>query len=514
MPDYNFLLATRLSQDQQLALEILQRVSREAGLNLYLTGGPMRDLLTGNPVRFLHCTTEGDPVVLAPALKAAGAERLSLAPEQRSLTCSLRGCRMRVTAARGEGGVPATIVEDLRRRGLTLNSIGLSLNPGSRGLPLDPANGAADIEARLIRINHPYVFVEEPMALVRAVRLATRLGFALEERTQARMETAREGNYLARATAAAKGQELEAIAYEPDPAAVLRTLDKEGWLAAAFGANVRAAKMNLNALGRLAAVIESWEQLGLTIDSGLAAMPFLLGGLAPADQARLAEALPSRHLAQEWKKIRSEAQALEKRLLAASGPGAWLRRAQEAIEKTAPEAAVYATLEPANPKAGKRLKEFQTAALQLRQRLPLGILRAFDLAPHSILAEEILRPWYRRLLAGEELSDAELIEGVRAAVRALRPAPAAAPTPEVAAPARRGRRGRMPAAAPAGKPPEAAPAAAGRRPVAAQPQIKPAPAVSPAPAAVKPHARGAARPAAQRPARRPRAKGAAGKKRR
>src|SRR6185312_10038485 len=192
MADYNFLLETRLSQDQQLTLQVLERVCRAAGLNLYLTGGPMRDLLAGKPVRFLEVTTEGDPLKLAAELKAAGAERLSPHPEQSSITLSLRGGRLRIAAARsatGSGSItPGSIVEDLRGRGLTLNSIGLSLNPGSRGLPLDPTNGAADIEARLVRSNHAYVFLEDPVALLRAVRLATRLEFGLEERTRARME--------------------------------------------------------------------------------------------------------------------------------------------------------------------------------------------------------------------------------------------------------------------------------------------------------------------------------------
>ena len=462
MADYNFLLETRLSQDQQLALQNLQRVCRGAGLNVYLTGGPMRDLLAGQPVRFLNCTTEGDPVGLAAKLQAEGAERLSAHPEQHSLNLSLRGCRIRLAAARGAAGV-GTIVEDLRRRGLTLNSIGLSLNPGSRGLPLDPTNGAADIEARLIRMNHPYVFLEEPIMLLRTVRLATRLQFSVEERTQARMESAREGNYVAQATPVARGQEFEAIAYDPDPAAVLRALEKEQWLEAAFGKGVRTAKMNLGGLARLTATVESWEQLGLSADVGLVAMPLLLGGLAPADQARLAKLLPSRYLGTEWKKVRAEAEGLEKRLLALPSGGAtpWLRRAQEAIEKTLPEGVVYASLEPSNAKSGKKLKEFQAQAQLLRQRLPLGVLRGLGLAPHSLEAEEILRPWYRRLLNGESLSDSELAEGLRGAVAAKRPAPPPPPAPAGKA-AKIGAKAATRGGAPAGPlppPPSAAPAA-------------------------------------------------------
>ncbi|HET9784020.1 MAG TPA: hypothetical protein VFP94_03565, partial [Terriglobales bacterium] len=382
MPDFNFLLATRLNQDQQSALRLLEEVCRKAGLNLYLTGASMRDLLTNQPVRLLNITTEGNPLKLKEAL-AGAAERLSTRSEPPGLFFSLLGCRMRVEGAQG-----GAILDDLRGRSLSLNSIGLSLNPGSRGLPLDPCNGTADIEARLLRINHAYVFFEDPVALLRAMRLATRLEFTLEERTQARMEAAREGNYLARATPEARGQEWEAIAYEPDPAVVLRALEKGGWLEAAFGSGVRTGKMNLAALGKLTAALESWELLGRAVDTGAVATPFLMAGLAPADQNRLGQWMPSRHLGAGWKKLKAEAQALEKKLLAVPGTGAaWLRAVYEMLGKFSAEAVVYAALSPTNAKSAHKLRDFHAQALQQRQRLPLSLLRALGVPPRSLRAE-------------------------------------------------------------------------------------------------------------------------------
>ncbi|MGN6594023.1 MAG: hypothetical protein ACTHJX_14085 [Terriglobales bacterium] len=467
MPDFNFLIATRLNQDQQNALRILEGVCRQAGLNLYLTGASMRDLLTNQPVRLLNITTEGDPLALKEALLAAGAERLSARTEPAGLFFSLLGCRMRVEGARG-----GAILEDLRGRGLALNSIGLSLNPGSRGLPLDPCNGAADIEARLVRSNHAYVFLEDPVALLRAVRLATRLEFGLEERTRARMEAAREGNYLARATPESRGQEWEAIAYEPDPALVLRALEKDGWLEPAFGAGVRTSKMNLAALGKLTAALESWELLGRAVDTGAVATPFLMAGLPAGDQNRLGQWMPSRHLGAGWKKLVAEAQSLEKKLLAAGGGGsAWLRAVYEMLGKFSPEAVVYAALSPSNAKSARKLRDFHAQALQQRQRLPLSLLRGLGVPPRSQRAEALLRPWYLRLLGGEGLSDAELAEGVRRAVVAQQPAAATTIAPAAAPAAARRRRGGAGAAA-AAKPAAGAALAAG-------PRSQPAPRTAP-----------------------------------
>src|SRR5689334_16190051 len=125
---------------------------------------------------------------------------------------------------------PATIAEDLRRRDFTVNAMALSLNPGSRGLLLDPTNGAADIEAKVIRILHNYAFLDDPSRLLRAVRFMSRFDWPLEERTQARFESAKENEYMQYISHRAVGHEIEALIYEADPLKVMKALEKEGWL--------------------------------------------------------------------------------------------------------------------------------------------------------------------------------------------------------------------------------------------------------------------------------------------
>ena len=112
---------------------------------------------------------------------------------------------------------PGTILDDLRRRDFTVNAMALSLNPGSRGLLMDPFNGAADIEAKLLRVLHNYAFVEDPSRLIRASRFAARFHWPLEERTQARFESAKENNYIEYMTDRAIGQEIEALAEQQAP---------------------------------------------------------------------------------------------------------------------------------------------------------------------------------------------------------------------------------------------------------------------------------------------------------
>ena len=61
MPDYMFLLESRLSPEQRAVLERVQELSRSQELNVYLTGGAVRDLISGQTIRDLDFAVEGNP---------------------------------------------------------------------------------------------------------------------------------------------------------------------------------------------------------------------------------------------------------------------------------------------------------------------------------------------------------------------------------------------------------------------------------------------------------------------
>src|ERR1700689_4525061 len=235
MADYIYTMEIRLTPDQTKGVNLVQEISRAAGVTLYLTGGAIRDIISGFTIRDLDFTVQGNPLKLQKDFERAGEQIAGHEEDVRTLFLVLPGnVRGEIGMARTEhyekvGGPPvippASIQEDLRRRDFTVNSMALSLNDGSRGLLLDPFNGVADIEAKVLRILHNYSFVEDPSRLIRAARFAARFHWPLEERTQARYDAAKENNYIEYLNKRMIGYELEQLAHEDDPIHIARALE-------------------------------------------------------------------------------------------------------------------------------------------------------------------------------------------------------------------------------------------------------------------------------------------------
>jgi tRNA nucleotidyltransferase (CCA-adding enzyme) len=232
MPDYMFLLESRLSPEQRAAMLRVQELAAAMGLNVYLTGGTVRDLITGATLRDLDFTIEGNPTKMARELEKGGAKVLVEDEKLRHVEILFAGeVDGSLSAARDEyyvrpGTRPeirwSTIMEDLRRRDFSLNAIAISLNPASRGLLLDPTNGLSDIEHGEVRALTIHSFTNQPVRLLRALRMAARMGFKLESRTQEWFSLAIERELQKTITPEDAGHELRALAREERPHLVLK----------------------------------------------------------------------------------------------------------------------------------------------------------------------------------------------------------------------------------------------------------------------------------------------------
>jgi tRNA nucleotidyltransferase (CCA-adding enzyme) len=235
MPDYMFLLESRLSPEQRAAMLRVQELAAAMGFNVYLTGGTVRDLITGATLRDLDFSVEGNPSKMARELEKGGAKVLVEDDKLRHVEILFAGdVDGSISAARDEyyvrpGTRPemrwSTIMEDLRRRDFSLNAIAVSLNPASRGLLLDPTNGLSDIEHGEIRALTIHSFTNQPVRLLRALRFAGRMGFKLESRTQEWFNLAIERELHKTITPEDAGDELRALAREERPHLTLKEWD-------------------------------------------------------------------------------------------------------------------------------------------------------------------------------------------------------------------------------------------------------------------------------------------------
>ncbi|HKW36030.1 MAG TPA: hypothetical protein VJN92_23715 [Candidatus Acidoferrum sp.] len=241
MPDYMFLLESRLSPEQRAAMMRVQELSAALGFNVYLTGGTVRDLITGASLRDLDFTVEGNPSRIARELEKGGAKVLVEDEKYRHVEVLFAGdCEGSISAARDDyyvrpGTRPeirwSTIMEDLRRRDFSLNAIAISLNPASRGLLLDPTNGLSDIEHGEVRALSIHSFTNQPVRLLRLLRFAARMGFKVEQRTQEWFDLAIERNLQHSIEPEAAGTELHAVAREERPTVVLKAWEEAKLLA-------------------------------------------------------------------------------------------------------------------------------------------------------------------------------------------------------------------------------------------------------------------------------------------
>ncbi len=147
-----------------------------AGVEAYVVGGAVRDELLGRPVVDIDVATP-DPEVAAriytglakgalfPLSERHGAWRVAF-PD---------GTTVDFTPLRG------TVEEDLRSRDFTINAIAVPVAGGER---IDPLGGIPDLEAQILRAVSDAIVTDDPLRLLRAVRLEDELGFALDAHTE------------------------------------------------------------------------------------------------------------------------------------------------------------------------------------------------------------------------------------------------------------------------------------------------------------------------------------------
>jgi len=323
MSDYMFALESHLGAAQNRTVAEIQRIATEAAMTVWLSGGAMRDMLRGAPIRDLDFTVERDAVRIGKALAQALSGQVT---EEDGLKRWVElempgGLRASVGNARTEkyakpGGkpaiAPATIHEDLSRRDFTINAIALFLNRGAKGLLVDPTNGQADLLNKELRTTNSMAFYDDPSRVFRLIRFRHVMGFEIAPRTQSQLDNAVLGDYL-HPDPAALTADLRALASHESAVAAIGDLDRLGLLTLVSPA-LAGEKLNVQGLTRFEKQTHSVFPAG-TEGGWLAFLTVLLEKLTPKERAAAlaALALPAAEL-KSFQKLDAASKKLESAL--------------------------------------------------------------------------------------------------------------------------------------------------------------------------------------------------------
>jgi tRNA nucleotidyltransferase/poly(A) polymerase len=265
-------------------------LAESAGGPAWIVGGAVRDALLGRPVRDLDVVLPAGSLVAARRLAdRLGAAFVPLGEPHGLARVVVPGSPPAVLDLADLRG--PTLAADLAARDVTVDALAAPLDEALAGTARvrDPLGGLDDLRARRLRACRPSAFADDPVRVVRVVRLAHELGFAVEPATAGLARAAAGG--LARAPGERLRDEVTRLLALPRAAASVRELDAWGALAVlvpeieAMRATAQSAPHRFTVLEHSIRAVEAVDQLLADLD--------LLGPHAEATAAYLDEPVGS-----------------------------------------------------------------------------------------------------------------------------------------------------------------------------------------------------------------------------
>jgi poly(A) polymerase len=230
--------AAKALNRHSLVLRELGRLFADAGHELYLVGGSVRDAVLGRLGSDLDFTTDARPEQMQKFLRPWAEALWDTGIEFGTLGVGKAGDRMEITTFRAdtydqvsrkpEVRFGSSLDDDLVRRDFTVNAMAVRITPDGPGEFLDPLGGLAALRAKVLDTpSAPQVsFGDDPLRMLRAARFVSQLGFAVAPRVvDALVEMAAQ---LGRITAERVAAELDKLLLGADPVAGIDLMVQTG----------------------------------------------------------------------------------------------------------------------------------------------------------------------------------------------------------------------------------------------------------------------------------------------
>jgi poly(A) polymerase len=170
----------------------ISKAAAEHGLQAYVIGGFVRDILLSRPSKDIDIVVIGNGIAFAESVAKKLKVKVAVFKNFGTASLKYNDLEIEFVGARKESYrldsrkpivENSTLEEDQNRRDFTINALAISLHPDSFGELLDPFGGVDDLKQQLIKtpLNAIETFSDDPLRMLRAIRFASQLNFKIDE---------------------------------------------------------------------------------------------------------------------------------------------------------------------------------------------------------------------------------------------------------------------------------------------------------------------------------------------
>jgi len=185
-------------------LETASGLADEIGIEVYIVGGFIRDLILDRKNEDIDFLIVGDVIKYAQTLASAfGIKEIVIYKNFGTAHFIYKGLNLEFVGARKESYkkssrkpdvTEGTFYDDISRRDFTINTLAISILKENFGELIDQFNGIDDIKKKIIRtpLDPKITFDDDPLRILRAFRFASQLNFSVDDSVLKAAEELRE----------------------------------------------------------------------------------------------------------------------------------------------------------------------------------------------------------------------------------------------------------------------------------------------------------------------------------